>query len=323
MFAYRIFWAAVIAGLFYPFYQGLHGRLKNANLSSLITLMMVMVIIIIPLMIVILLVFGELVNIYDSIRENKYAIADSLRALVTSLENNPLFSRLDINQEILVQRFQEASDDVISFLINSIKNFTQNSFTFLVQFVIMFYTLFFFLRDGEGMLKKLMHLMPLGNKYEKILYNKFTTTARASLKGSLVVSVIQGGLGGILFAVLNIPGTLVLTILMMLASLIPAIGPFLIWLPVAIILLLTGNIVKGIIIILVGTFLIGTVDNLLRPFLVGKDIKMHPLIILFTTLGGISFFGISGFVIGPIVAALFLTFWEMYQHYYNTELAND
>ena len=109
----------------------------------------------------------------------------------------------------------------------------------------------------------------------------------------------------------------------MLASLIPAIGPFLIWLPVAIILLLTGNIVKGIIIILVGTFLIGTVDNLLRPFLVGKDIKMHPLIILFTTLGGISFFGISGFVIGPIVAALFLTFWEMYQHYYHTELAND
>lgn len=322
-FAYPIFWAAVIAGLFYPFYQRLNRRLKSENLSSLITLVLVTCIIIIPLLVVSMLVFNEILNAYGTFNDNRNAIIETLRTIATSLQSNPLLERLNINQEMLVDRFQEVSNTVISYLFSGVKNITQNSFTFAAQFVLMLYTLFFFLRDGEEMLRKLMYLMPLGDKYEKILYSKFTAAARASLKGTLIVGVIQGLLGGLLFAVLGVPGTLILTVLMIMVSLIPALGPFLIWWPVAMILMLTGHLWKGIIIISVGTIVIGTIDNFLRPMLVGKDIKMHPLIILFTTLGGLTFFGISGFIIGPIVAALFLTFWEMYQHYYQAELADD
>lgn len=322
-FAYPIFWAAVIAGLFYPFYQGLNRRLKSPNLSSTVTIIVVTFIIIIPLLIVSLLVFNELVKAYDSFNQNQGVITETIYNTINKIKNHPAFERFEIDQETIVQRIKETSGNVLSFLFNGLKNATQDSFTFAAQFVLMLYTLFFFLRDGESMLQKLMHLLPLGDKYEKLLYSKFTAAARASLKGTLVMGVIQGGLGGILFAALNIPGTLILTILMIMTSLIPAVGPFLIWMPVAIIMLFTGHIAQGLIIIGVGTFVIGTIDNILRPILVGKDIKMHPLIILFTTLGGITIFGISGFVIGPIVAALFLTFWEMYQHYYQTELAND
>lgn len=322
-FAFPLFWAAVIAGLFYPFYRRLNQRLKNANLSSFLTLLLVTFIIIIPLMVVSLLVFNELRGLYITVTTNRSAITETLRSILTFIQNNPLLEGFNINQAQVIERFQDMSQRVVTAAFNGVSNFTQNSFQFVVQFVLMLYSLFFFLRDGESMLKKLMFVLPLGQKYEKLLYTKFTSTAKATLKGTLVVGLVQGLMGGILFAALGIPGTLILTVLMILASLIPAVGAFIIWFPVAIILLLTGSIAKGVIIIVVGTFLIGTIDNFLRPILVGKDIKMHPLIILFTTLGGIALFGISGFVIGPVVASLFLAFWEMYEQYYRKELASD
>jgi len=188
---------------------------------------------------------------------------------------------------------------------------------------IMFYTLFFFLRDGKKILEHLMHLSPLGNKYETMLYEKFTSTSRATLKGTFLVGCVQGTLGGLLFLAVGIPGALIWGLMMVALSIVPAVGCSIIWLPTGIIMLLMGNIWQGITILLFGTLVISNIDNLIRPPLVGKDIQMHPLLVLFSTLGGIFIFGISGFIIGPVIAALFTSVISIYDHYYRNELSNN
>lgn len=321
-FAYPIFWAAVVAALFYPFYQKLTQYLKSPNFSSLIVLFVVTIIIILPLTAISALVINETVNVYNSLNDNRGQINTTIKEVAIFIKTNPYLSRLEIDEQTLITRVSEVGNQALTFTFNTAKQITQNSLTFAVMFVIMLYTLFFFLRDGEAMLKKLMFLLPLGDKYEMTLYKKFTTTARAAIQGTLVIGTIQGMLGGLLFAAAGIPGALIWGIIMILLSVLPGVGSFIVWLPTAIIMFIVGNSGAGIAILVGGTF-ISTVDNILRPILVGKDLQMHPLIILFSTLGGIALFGISGFVIGPIIAALFLSFWKMYEQYYHQELSRN
>ena len=172
------------------------------------------------------------------------------------------------------------------------------------------------------MLERVMQLSPLGDKYESMLYERFTSTARATLKSTFIIGGIQGFLGGILFWIAGLEGALVWGVIMAVLSIIPAVGPFIVWLPAGIIMLALGNGWEGLA-ILIGGFVISFVDNLLRPPLVGKDTEMHPLVVLFATLGGLLLFDVSGFVIGPILAALFLSVVSIYHYYYRNELQNN
>lgn len=319
-FAYPIFWAAIIAAIFYPVYKAIDRKLKVPNLSTAITMMIVLVIIVVPLTLASILVVGESFDLYNSITNNSGHINESIRQAVEWVKNNPYTAQLNINQEFWTEKFSDLTKGITGFLLNSAKEFTQNSIIFVIMFFITFYTLFFFIRDGEKLLKKLMHLCPLGDDHEKILYDKFASTTRATVKGSLIVGLIQGTLGGAMFAVAGIDGAVVWGILMVLLSSVPGIGPYFIWLPAALIMLLIGHTWTGIGMILFGALVIGTIDNFLRPILVGKDSQMHPLLVLLSTLGGIAVFGISGFIIGPIIASLMLAFWDMYEHYYRKEL---
>ena len=140
---------------------------------------------------------------------------------------------------------------------------------------------------------------------------QFVVVTRATIKGSLVVAIVQGLIGGIIFWALGIPGALLWGVLMGCFSLIPAVGTGLIWAPVALYLLATGAVVKGVILIACGLFVIGLVDNLLRPILVGRDTRIPDYVVLITTLGGIDMFGFNGIVIGPVIAALFIATWNI------------
>lgn len=168
-----------------------------------------------------------------------------------------------------------------------------------------------------------MHLSPLGDKYEGLLYERFTSTARATLKSTLILGSIQGALGGILFWITGVEGALIWAIVMAFVAMIPALGSFLVWLPIGLIMLALGNMWQGFTILIVGAILISNIDNLLRPMLVGRDTQMHPLLVLFSTLGGIFLFGISGFVLGPIIMSLFLSVISIYDHYYRNELGRN
>lgn len=322
-FIFPIFWAAVIASLFYPIFKKFNAffNFKHPSISSLFTLILVVAVIILPLSLLGTILVRESINVYESI--NRGQLNNLVKNFSDFIQNNSVLSGLNIDNEMVTQRLNDAGRSIINFIYNSAKAFTQSSVEFAVLFILMLYTLFYFLRDGDKFLKKLIHLIPLGDRYEKMLFDKFTATTSATIKGTLVVGGIQGLLGALLFALTGVPSPLILGILMALLALIPASGAFIVWAPVGIIMLATGNIWQGVVIVVFGMLVISTIDNILRPLLVGKDLQMHPVIILFTTLGGIALFGISGFIIGPVIAALFQSFWEIYEHYYRNELSKN
>lgn len=319
-FFYPLFWAAILASIFYPLYKWIDNKINAASLSSALTLIFIFFIIVLPMIGLGALVLKEAVNVYGTATENSAQINAGIQNTIEWVKMNPFAQQMRINPELFTQKIVEFYQSVTSFLLSSAKTITQNSIIFVVMFFVMFYALFFFIRDGENFLKKLMHLCPLGDRYEKILYNKFTSTVRATIKGSVAVGLIQGTLGWLMFMIAGVQGALIWGLLMVLLATIPGIGCYFVWLPVAIFMILTGHFATGIGMILFGTLVIGTIDNLLRPVLVGKDSEMHPLLVLFSTLGGIVTFGISGFIIGPVIASLLLAFWEMYEEYYKKDL---
>ena len=322
-FFYPLFWAAILASIFYPLYKWINSKLKVPNLSSTLILTLIFTIIVLPMIGIGTLVVGEAVELYGTAANNSGTINENIQNVLQWVRQDPYTTQFNIDQSFVTQKVVELYQSITSFLLDSARVITQNSIVFTAMFFIMFYALFFFVRDGEKILKGLMHLCPLGDHYETILYNKFTSTVRATIKGGLIVGLLQGTLGWAMFAVVGIQGSLIWGLMMVLLATIPGIGAYFIWLPAAIVMLITGHITAGIGMILFGTLVIGTIDNFLRPILVGKDSELHPLLVLFSTLGGIVTFGISGFIIGPVIASLLLSFWEMYDEYYKKDLDNN
>jgi len=193
----------------------------------------------------------------------------------------------------------------------------QGTLQFFVGLGLMLYLSFFMLRDGSKLVSLLVRALPLGDEREHLLFAKFAEVARATVKGNLVVAVVQGTLGGIIFAILGISGALLWGVVMTLLSLIPVVGAGLIWAPVAVYLFAVGEWVDGLILAAFGAGVIGLVDNVLRPILVGRDTKLPDYMVLLSTLGGFAVFGMNGFVIGPLVAALFVAFWEIFMREFN------
>ncbi len=321
-FFYPIFWAAVVAIMFYPIYIFFERFVKSPQLSSFLTVLLVIVVVFLPLFGVGKLIINEAALLYNKLAQTE--LFGNVQNFTTNLDSLPIIGPYLDKAGLQGSAYATtAAKNISLFLVDNLKEITQNSIRFILMFFVMIYTLFFFLKDGKRMLTRLMHLCPLGDVYEAMLYQRFTSTARATLKGTIVIGMLQGTLGGILFAITGIEGALVWGVLMILLSLIPGVGSAIIWLPAGIIMLALGNIWQGVTILAVGMFVISLVDNLLRPMLVGKDSQMHPILILFSTLGGIALFGISGFVIGPVLTALFLAVMSIYEHYYKKELQNN
>lgn len=321
-FLYPMFWAAILAISFYPLFLRLEKYIKNRSASAGITVLLVLAVVVLPLLLIAALLVNQSSALYTKVTNSGTFL--SVEDVRTSIENLPFIGNyMDKIQAEGPEFAKKTAQTVSSFLFQNFKALTQYSLRFFFLFFIMLYTLFFFLRDGKRMLNRLMHLSPLGDEYEEMLYKRFTSTARATLKGTLIIGVVQGTLGGILFALTGVQGALIWGVLMTILSIIPGVGAGLIWLPTGVIMLALGHTGQGLTILLVGFFVISLIDNLLRPPLVGRDTQMHPLLILFSTLGGIAAFGISGFVIGPVVTALFLAIISIYDHYYKRELANN
>ena len=187
----------------------------------------------------------------------------------------------------------------------------------------MLYLLFFFLRDGTKIVRLLRHYLPLGDDYERLLVSRFSDTTQAVIKGTILISVLQGIIGGVLFGLVGIPNPVLWGATLGVLAIMPLIGTSVVWLPAAIILMVTGSFWSGMIILLVGALVISSVDNFLRPILVGRSTKMPDSLVLLSTIGGIATFGVSGFIIGPIIAALFLSLWTIFEEKYRVELTKN
>lgn len=319
-FLYPIFWAAIIAILFYPVYSWLKDHLKSEILSSLLTIILIIASVFLPLILIAILILNQSVELYTTIVSGNYM--EELTKLVELVKNTPLEPYVEEAQRNLIESATNIAKTATVTLFESARQITSTSIRVVAQFLIMLYTLFYFLKDGPKILDRLMYLSPLGDKYEKKLFEEFTSTANATLKSTLIIGTIQGAIGGILFWWVGIKGYLIWTLVMVLLTAIPTIGASLVIFIAALFLLSMGDITNGII-LLIGAAVNSTIDNLMRPELVGKDIQMHPLLVLFTTLGGILLFGISGFIIGPIIASLFKAVIAIYSYYYETELSHN
>ncbi len=321
-FFYPLFWAAVLAILFYPTYLWLDQFFKLPRLSAFITLIIVVTLVFIPLFVVALILVNESALLYAHLAQSD--IFGNVQTFTNNLNQLPVVGPyIDLAGIKGSSYATNAAKDISLFLFNNIKDITQNSIRFIVMFLLMTYTLFYFLKDGKRMLSRLMHLCPLGDEYEAMLYQRFTSTARATLKSTIIIGVVQGTIGGILFWITGIEGAFIWGILMIFLSLIPAFGASVVWFPAGVIMLALGNVWQGVTILVGGMFFLSLIDNLIRGPLVGKDTQMHPILVLFSTLGGIALFGISGFVIGPVITALFTAVMTIYEHYYKKELQSN
>lgn len=311
-----VFWAVILGILFAPMQRKLQAKFGwQRNLTSLCTLSICLVIAILPVIIVSVLLVQEGATVYKNIESGELDIAAYLAQFKHSLP--PYFQHLldrfgmgELNglREKIVKSAMQGSQ----VLATQAFSFGQGTFEFVVSFFIMLYLLFFFLRDGAELARKVRTAVPLEEGHKRRLQLKFNRVVRATVKGNLVVAVTQGALGGAIFWFLDIPSALLWAVLMGFLSLLPAVGAGIVWAPVAVYFLLSGMIWQGVVLGLFGVFVIGLVDNVLRPILVGKDTKMPDYLILISTLGGLAVFGLNGFVIGPLIAALFISSWALF-----------
>ncbi|MEM7571599.1 MAG: AI-2E family transporter [Bacteroidota bacterium] len=317
-----VFWAGVLALIFYGPYGWLVKHLKRRSLSAAVMSMLIFLFVIVPLGLLSLALVNQGKDLVTSINSGEldvYVVFDYVNERIPQVEE--YLSEWGMSVEQIREQASNAAVTVSQTLGSRVFSFTGSIFNFFIQFTLMLYLLFFFLRDGRPLVRTIVNTIPMGNVRERELVQRFASVARATLKGTLVVAVVQGSIGGLLFSIVGIPGALLWGVAMTFLALLPVGGSAIVWFPAAIILLAQGDIWEGVLVLIVGSLIIGLVDNILRPILVGRDTQMPDYLVLLSTLGGITLFGISGFILGPVVAALFITVWEMMGKEYGGNLS--
>ena len=228
------------------------------------------------------------------------------------VKRSPALAKYMPSQEQLLEQVGTAAKTTGAFLVGLASRMTATTAAFLLNLFVMLYAMFFFFRDGHKILERIFYYTPLSDEDEARMLTQFASITRATVKGTLVIGVIQGSLAGVAFWVAGIEGAALWGTIMTVLSIIPGIGAALVWVPAVIILFLTGQHLTALLLAAWCAAVVGTVDNFLRPVLVGRDAKMPDLLILIGTLGGLFLFGPIGFIVGPIVCGLFLTVWDIY-----------
>ena len=322
-----VFWAIIMALLFHSTFERLTRALRGRrNAAALLTLLIIVLIVVLPMVFISISRVNEVSALVAHVRAGDinfraYAqqILDALPPAVRA--QMARFDLFDIQS--VIEKFSDGLLAGGQALTTRALSLGQNALVFVVNLVVMLYLLFFLLRDGSALARMVRETVPMAREQTHYLADKFSAVARATVKGNVVVAIVQGLLGGLAFWVLDIRGALLWGVVMAFLSLLPAVGASLVWGPVAIYLLAIGATWQGVALIAWGTAVIGMSDNVLRPLLVGKDTKLPDYLVLLTTLGGMSLFGISGFVIGPTIAALFMAAWALFRHAGRRELREE
>lgn len=311
-----ILWAIVFATVFAPAHRRLLTTMRRSpNMAALTTLLLIVAIALLPLTLITMSVVQEATTVYERIETGELDFGQFISQLLNALPAwaADLLARLGINDLGDVQtRLSSALREGSQFLATQAIAIGQGTARIIISFFLMLYLLFFFLRDGSEIAQRLKDAIPLRSEQKRALFGKFTIVIRAMFKGTLLVAALQGMLGGIMFWFLGIPAAVLWGVVMAFLSLLPAVGAAFIWLPVALYLLATGAVWQGLALIAYGALVIGLVDNLLRPILIGMDTKLPDYVVLISTLGGIAIFGLNGFVIGPVIAAMFIATWDIF-----------
>ncbi len=311
-----VFWAVILAILFAPLQHYLLRRFNGRRtLAALSTTLLCVLLAVLPVIMITGLLVQEVSVLYTRLEKGDLdlgvfvaEVKDALPPMVQNQLNRFGLGDWGSLRETLSDYARQGS----RYLATKAFSFGQGTFEFVISFFVMLYLLFFLIRDGVELIARIKQAIPLSTVHQRRLFNKFARVVRATIKGNIVVAVTQGALGGLIFWILGIPSALLWGVLMTFLSLLPAVGAGLIWTPVALYFLFNGQPTQALVLTLYGIGVIGLVDNILRPILVGKDTKLPDYLVLISTLGGLSLFGLNGFVIGPLIAALFISCWAMF-----------
>ncbi len=308
-----IFWAIALAIVFFPGHAFIAGKLpKKPGLAAVISVLTVLIVFVLPVIVIVAAVTAEAGEVYQTLRSGDFSLAEIYANVAARVPQISAFiESIGVDVEGLASQLSSSAVSVSQFIASRALAIGQDTLRITIFFFIMLYLLFFCLKDGNQILEAAIHALPFGDERERHLLERFAEVSRATIKGTLVIGVIQGAIGGIAFAVLGIQAPVLWAVVMALLSIIPALGPAIIWLPASLILMFDDRLAAGIALFFVGAVIISLVDNLLRPILVGRDTKMPDYLILLSTLGGLTAFGLAGVVIGPIIAAFLLSVWAM------------
>lgn len=311
-----ILWAMVAAMLFQPLnarlLRAMPGRTSGA---ALVTLLAIVAAVVIPALLIGSALISEAGTLAERVRSGQVDVMAILTRLRSELPSWLLqWTGLDRLNDLGALRDWIAGNFATSLqnVVGRALNLGQSAFAFVIGLGVMLYLAFFFVRDGKRIVRFVADSVPLDNHHGTALLNRFAAVVHAMIKGSLVVAAMQGLIGGIVFWAIGIPSALLWGVAMGFMSLLPAIGTGIVWVPVALYELATGAVWQGLVLVFCGLFVIGMVDNLLRPILVGRDAKMPDYIVFVSTLGGLELFGFNGFILGPVIAGLFLAAWQLH-----------
>jgi predicted PurR-regulated permease PerM len=309
-----VFWAVVLAVIFQPVQRWWLVRVRGrGSLASVLTLLTIILVVMLPLSLLGLALSREALTLYDRIASGDIDLGAVVRR---TRELVPIAADALERVGVQLDRLQEAISSMAfvssAWLAQQALAVGQNALRITALSALTLYVLFFFLRDGQRILDGIVRALPLGDDREWVLLQKFAAVSRATIGGALVVSAVQGALGGLAFWALGISAPVFWAVVMTILSFLPAVGASLVWGPAAIVLALTGSPARALVLVVIGALLIGIVDNVLRPILVGRYTQLPDFLILISTLGGLAVFGLSGVVIGPVIASFFLAVWDMF-----------
>jgi predicted PurR-regulated permease PerM len=305
--------AAIFSGVAYPSYRRIRRLMGGrARLASAITLLLLIVLVVAPLAIVLAAVANEALRISESIGPRLRVFVENPGDLEGRLRSIPGYEQLAPYRAQILTKAGELVGRSGAFLFSALSATTVATAVLIFHILVLLYTMFFFFTDGPHLLRAVMGYLPLNEQDKARMLEKFTSVTRATLKGTILIGAAQGTLSGVAFSLVGIDGALFWGTMMTVLSIIPGIGGALIWVPAAGGLIFMGDLWRGVGLALFCGLVVGSVDNLLRPRLVGRDTQMHDLLIFFSTLGGLLFFGAMGFILGPLLAALFVTVWDIF-----------
>ncbi len=313
--------SALMAGLVYPIHTRLTQKLGNRpHLAATITLLLMFVLIVGPLLGVVSLVVSQAASITENIRPVVERTINEPTYLDRVLRDLPGYDYVAPYRQQILTTAGNVVNSIGGFLVSSLSNTTRSTVSFLFHFIIALYTMFFLLLDGTNMLRAVLDHLPLHADEKDLLTGRFVSVTRATIKGTIIIGIIQGAMAGLAFWAVGIPNAAFWTVVMAVLAILPLIGSALIWVPAVIILFASGAVAKALLLAAFCALIVGSVDNVLRPRLVGHDTKMHDIVILFSTLGGLAVIGPLGFILGPVLAGLFVTGWQIFGMAYRDEL---
>ncbi|NOY89477.1 MAG: AI-2E family transporter [FCB group bacterium] len=322
-----ICWAAVFVILFFPLYEKISVKLKSSRLAAILMCLLIIILIVGPITYLFTALVAEAANAVVKVNammksgELKNMLSFNIPWMETAKHN--LSQYYDLSKINIDHLIKQSIENISSIIFNQTSWLITNGTKMVFYFILMIFSMYYFFKDGKYIINKIKRLMPLTPNQINVTFKHLREVIQATIYGGIVVALIQGLLGGILFALVGIPSAVFWGAVMTFLSILPLVGAFIVYIPAGLILIIGGSYIKGILVIAAGILIISQIDNIIRPYLISGKTSMHPLLLFFTIMGGIYLFGLLGVVLGPLIAAVFITLLKIFEFKLHPESETD